>query len=139
MNKSTEHHYSGRILVVDNDMAMLLMMESFLRIDQFQVVSVPSAEDGLKQMKADEPFDFVISGFTLPGMNGLCFLQQVAELYQGSVRILMSGGLADSCNVSLARSKGYINRYVSKPFRMDNFRKDLQNDLAATRANLIAN
>ena len=110
MNKSTKNHYGGRILLVDKEIAILLVMESFLRIDQFHVVSMPSGEEGLKQMKADEPFDFVISGFTLPGMNGLCFLEQVAELYQGPVRILMSGGWADSSDVDLAISKGYISR-----------------------------
>jgi len=101
-------------------------MESLLKIDQFQVVIMASAEEGLEQLEVDDPFDFVISGYTLPGMNGLRFLSRVAELYQKSVRILTSGGFADSDEISLAISDGRISRYVSKPFLYSTFRKSLR-------------
>ena len=45
-------------------------MESLLKIDQFQVVIMASAEEGLEQLEVDDPFDFVISGYTLT--NPVC-------------------------------------------------------------------
>lgn len=137
MSGSLVHTPIGRILFVDQDIAMRKMMESILTKDQFHVVTMSSAEEGLEQMKADEPFDFVISGYTLPGMNGLRFLLQVADIYQKPVRILMSGGSADTDEVNLAIHNGHINRYVSKPFCYATFREDLQNYLASLRAEEI--
>jgi DNA-binding NtrC family response regulator len=131
MNGHQTHSPIGRILFVDQDIAMGKVLELILTNDRFQLVTVSSAEKGLEQMTADKPFDFVISGYTLPGMNGLRFLRQASELYQKSVRILMSGGYADSDEVSLAIREGHISRYVSKPFCYATFREDINNDFAS--------
>jgi response regulator RpfG family c-di-GMP phosphodiesterase len=128
---SPHHQYCGRVLMVDKDIATLGVMEAILKMDQFQVVSKHSAEEGLAEMKVNEPFDFVISGFTLPGMNGLQFLHQVAGLYQNSVRILMSGGFADSAEVNRSLSEGSLSRYFSKPFCVSTFRENMKSDRAA--------
>ncbi len=134
MNDHPTHPAIGRILFVDKDIDMREMMESVLKNDQFLIVTVHSAEEGLQQLAVDDPFDFVISGYTLPGMNGLRFLSLVAELYRKSVRILMSGGFADSDEVGLAISDGFISHYVSKPFCYSTFREDLKHDFAAIMA-----
>ena len=129
MSESPKHQYVGRILFVDEDVAMRSVMALILRRDQFQVVTLPSAEEGLAQMKTDDPFDFVISGFALPGMNGLSFLHHVAVLSRRSVRILVSAWCDDSDGVNRSMREGYINRYVAKPFCFDTFRANLKNDL----------
>jgi DNA-binding NtrC family response regulator len=133
MGSISENHI-GRILFVDQDFSTRKMMESILTRDHFLVVTMPSAEEGLELIKMDDPFDFVISGYILPGMNGLCFLCQVAKLNQKAVRILMSGGFVDTDEVSQALREGSISRYVSKPCCLDSLREDLKNDIAASRA-----
>jgi DNA-binding NtrC family response regulator len=137
MSGHLAHPSIGRILFVDQDITMREIMASVLINDRFQVVTMPSAEKGLEQLEAGDPFEIVISGYTLPGMNGLWFLHQVTELHPNSVRILMSGGNADSSEVNQAIRDGYISRYVSKPFRYDTFREDLKNDLATIMAEEI--
>ena len=127
---SPPHQYCGRVLLVDKDTATLGVIETILKRDHFQVVSKHSAEEGLKAIKVNEPFDFVISGFTLPGMNGLQFLHQVTGHNQRSVRILMSGGFADSDEVRRSMSGGYLNRYYSKPFCISTFRDNMKSDCA---------
>ena len=71
MNDHPTHPAIGRILFVDKDIDMREMMESVLKNDQFLIVTVHSAEEGLQQLAVDDPFDFVISGYTLPGMSGI--------------------------------------------------------------------
>lgn len=138
MGNLQEPSASGRIIFVEKDISMREMMELAL-CDEFQIVTVHSAEKGLELVKAEGPFDIVISGLSLPGMNGLEFLRRVGELHPETVRILMTGGNVDMGDLNLAISKGHINRFVLKPFCICTLQDQLKNDLATLKAIESAN
>jgi response regulator RpfG family c-di-GMP phosphodiesterase len=132
MSKSAEHIVLGRILLVDKDPHLLQMMEIILSY-QFDMVTARFAEEGLALVEAEAPFDIAISGFGLPGMNGLEFLRQVGELFPETVRILMSGGFGDEVDIKQAINAGHIRRLVQKPFNLNSFRDQLKKDMNSIR------
>lgn len=125
----------GRIVIVDNSIVMHDCMRAILD-DLFHVDAVRSAQEGLELVQAEGRIDIIISSFVLPqpGMNGLEFLRTIGELSPLTVRILMSGGCGDKVDINLALSKGYINRFVEKPFSPATLREQLKSDLASVRA-----
>jgi two-component system, NtrC family, sensor kinase len=129
MAEKPKHPASSRIIVVDKDNDIRTMMEMIL-CDHFQVDTSESAEAGLGLLESKGPFDIAIASFTLPGMNGVEFLRRVGEKYPETVRILLSGGLADMSDLSLAVSKGHISRIILKPFLMDTLLEQLNSDLS---------
>lgn len=119
----------AKILFVDNDGSMREMMELILK-DRFQVVTLRTGEEGLECVKTEGPFDIVIASFTLLGINGMEFLRQVSELHPETVRILMTGGCADQCDLHQAVKDGHVSRIVLKPFSLSALREQLRQDMA---------
>lgn len=132
MDNSSKYSACGRILFVDKDICMREMMEIMLK-DQFHVVSAVSAEEGLILAEADGPFDIVLSSFSLSGMNGLDFLRLIGRKFSRTVRILMTGGIADGYDLIRAVKEGHISRFVLKPYCMNTLLEQLNKDLAFVR------
>jgi two-component system NtrC family sensor kinase len=132
MSESVEDTVMGRILLVDKDPHLLQIMEIILG-HQFRMVTARFAEEGLALVEAEAPFDIAISGFALPGMNGLEFLRRVGEKFPETVRILMSGGFGDDVDIKHAISAGHIRRLVQKPFNLSSMRDQLKKDMDSIR------
>lgn len=60
---------SGRILVVDDQRANVEMMEGILQARGYQVITAPSGDAALEQVRAVNP-DLVVSDILMPGMDG---------------------------------------------------------------------
>ena len=60
---------SGRILVVDDQRANVEMMEGILQARGYQVITAPSGDAALEQVRAANP-DLVVSDILMPGMDG---------------------------------------------------------------------
>ena len=70
-----------RVLIVEDDQAVGMVLQDFLRELDHEAEVVPSAEEALPRVHDRRP-DLVLLDFRLPGMSGLEFLQlpQVREL-----------------------------------------------------------
>lgn len=136
MSASSTDSACGRIIIIDKEICLRQMLEQVLT-DPFQVVTAISAEDGLTLIEMEGAFDIIISSFSLPGMNGLEFLRQVGVKHPETVRILMTGGNANLCDLNRAISEGHITSFICKPFSLVTLRNQLKADLASVRATSV--
>jgi two-component system chemotaxis response regulator CheY len=105
-----------RFLVVDDFSTMRRILHNLLK--ELGFINVQEAEDGvdaLAKLRA-EPFDFVVTDWNMPNMNGIELLQAIrADAKLKHLPVLMVTAEAKRDNVILAANAG-ANGYVVKPF-----------------------
>jgi CheY-like chemotaxis protein len=79
-----------RILVVDDEEAILYVFERYLSVAGYEV-SV--ADNGFDAISAGEagPFDLLITDFRMPGMNGIEVIHALRRLRPGLPALVISG------------------------------------------------
>lgn len=75
----------GRILVIDNDSAMVLWVRSVLQAGGHQCLQAYSGEEALSILRGTPDILVAISDIHMPGMDGIALLQNVGSLHGGSV------------------------------------------------------
>lgn len=107
---------SIKILVVDDFPTMRRIVRNLLKELGFE--NVDEAEDGmvaLAKLRAST-FDFVVSDWNMPNLDGLAMLQQIrADPALKSLPVLMVTAEAKKENIVAAAQAG-ANGYVVKPF-----------------------
>ncbi|MBI3963955.1 MAG: response regulator [Candidatus Kerfeldbacteria bacterium] len=63
-----------RILLIEDEAALLYALQSRLAVEGFHIVSAPTAEQAIRAVTTDVP-DLVVSDIVLPGMDGLELLK----------------------------------------------------------------
>lgn len=105
-----------KFLVVDDFSTMRRIVRNLLK--ELGYVNVDEAEDGsmaLAKLRA-EKFDFVISDWNMPIMDGLTMLQNIrADANLAKLPVLMVTAEAKKENIIAAAQAG-ANGYVVKPF-----------------------
>jgi CheY-like chemotaxis protein len=105
---------NARILVIDDDDAVLDVLADILRTGEHEVVAARSGEDGLARFKSGW-FDLVFTDLGMPGMNGWEVAAGVKALRPGTPVGLITGWGA-SLDEKRMRDRG-VDLIVSKPFR----------------------
>lgn len=105
-----------KFLVVDDFSTMRRIVRNLLK--ELGFVNVDEAEDGavaLQKLKAGD-FEFVISDWNMPNMDGLALLQSIrADDNLKKLPVLMVTAEAKKENIVAAAAAG-ANGYVVKPF-----------------------
>ena len=105
-----------KFLVVDDFSTMRRIVRNLLK--ELGYSNVDEAEDGtagLAKLKGGD-FDFVISDWNMPNMDGLTMLQHIrADAALSSLPVLMVTAEAKKENIIAAAQAG-ANGYVVKPF-----------------------
>ena len=107
---------SIKILVVDDFPTMRRIIRNLLK--ELGFVNVEEAEDGAAGLEKarDGSFQFVISDWNMPNMDGLSMLQAIrADANIGKTPVLMVTAEAKKENIIAAAQAG-ANGYVVKPF-----------------------
>ncbi|WP_354687656.1 chemotaxis response regulator CheY [Cupriavidus necator] len=105
-----------KILVVDDFPTMRRIIRNLLK--ELGFVNVEEAEDGAAGLEKarDGSFQFVISDWNMPNMDGLSMLQAIrADANIGKTPVLMVTAEAKKENIIAAAQAG-ANGYVVKPF-----------------------
>jgi signal transduction histidine kinase len=114
---------SLRILAVDDEPALVSLMERMLDALGHQASTAISAEHGLR-MLADAPFDLVISDIGMgDGMNGWQFVEQIRQRFPLMPVVLATGWGAAIGGEEAARMG--LSAVVSKPFRLADLKRAL--------------
>jgi two-component system chemotaxis response regulator CheY len=105
-----------KFLVVDDFSTMRRIVRNLLK--ELGYTNVDEAEDGamgLSKLRSSQ-FDFVISDWNMPNMDGLTMLQQIrADPALAKIPVLMVTAEAKKENIIAAAQAG-ANGYVVKPF-----------------------
>ncbi|WP_020577232.1 MtrAB system response regulator MtrA [Actinopolymorpha alba] len=103
----------GRILVVDDDMALAEMLGIVLRNEGLEAVFCESGEAALAKVRESRP-DVVLLDLMLPGKDGIEVCREIRA--ESDVPIVMLTAKTDTVDVVLGLESG-ADDYVVKPFK----------------------
>jgi len=103
----------SRILVIDDEEVIRLLVVEILETVGHKVTGAESAERALKLLEHDD-FDLVVSDVVMPGLSGLELLELVRARYASLPVVLVTGaGTYDTLSQALTRGAAGL---VTKPF-----------------------
>ena len=115
----------AKVLVVDDDLDLLDALTRRLG-QSYEVHSAGCGIEALGILQDQGPFAVVVSDLKMPGIDGEQFLGEVMRHAPETVRIMLTGCGAGELAVD-AVNKGYIYRFLTKPFAL----KELHDSIAA--------
>jgi DNA-binding NtrC family response regulator len=111
------------LLIVDDDAGQRSLIESFLKGQNFETVTVDSGEKALQALGSGH-FDMMISDVRMPGISGLETLRRAREKH-AVLPVLLVTGYADVREAVGAMRDGAVN-YLSKPIDLDELLASVQ-------------
>jgi DNA-binding response OmpR family regulator len=102
----------ARVLLVDDDRELCLMLTEYLEAEHFAVRSVHDGGDALAAMKSGE-FEIIILDVMLPSVNGFEVLRKLGAAHQTPILMLTARG--DDVDRIVGLELG-ADDYLSKPF-----------------------
>jgi diguanylate cyclase (GGDEF)-like protein len=104
-----------RVLLVDDDPAMLALLSRYLRSAEFEVLSAQDGPAALGILHREGP-PIVLSDWSMPGMSGLQLCQAIRSSEAiGFVYVIIVTAHSEKCRVVEALEAG-ANDFLAKPF-----------------------
>lgn len=114
-DNSKKENTKGRILLVDDNADILLMLRTLLSRKDFEVKTASDGDSALEIVReAPENIDLIVSDINMPGMNGLELVQAVRNVDPNLVVILLTGFATVSNSMSALKAGAF--RIIKKPF-----------------------
>lgn len=108
---------SGRVLLVDDEEAIVRLGKEMLEKFGFEVVAMCSSIEALDIFRsAPESFALVITDLTMPGMTGMGLARSLLEARPG-LPIILCTGFSDEIDAEKARECGFSG-FIMKPMSM---------------------
>jgi len=116
-----------RILAVDDDNDILLLLNKWLVQEGFEVVTVASAEQALSRLQAGG-INLVISDLVMPGMTGMELLTEIHRDNPLLPVIMLSGKakIPDAVQATHLGSSAFLTKPVQKEELLDHVKKSLR-------------
>ena len=103
----------ARILVVDDDPDIHVLLSSILKDAGFQMDSAASGTEGLDRLQAGA-YDLVLTDVCMPGLDGLELLQRIQECCPETPVVVMTAQNTSGNLIRSIRDKAFA--YFGKPF-----------------------
>lgn len=111
-----------KVLVVDDDPAILEFMETFLTKDGFEVTTIAEPKDAADEVK-DGGYHLVVLDLMMPGLGGVEALEQIRKVDSDVAVVIFTG--YPSLETAVQSMKLDAVDYLKKPFNPDEFREVL--------------
>jgi PAS domain S-box-containing protein len=123
---------SGRILLVDDDAALLDALPKALRLrmNGIQIDTSETAFDALERIRETD-YDAIVSDIKMPGMDGLALLHEIRELRPRTPTLMITGHGERDLAVQALRGGAYD--FVQKPIDRDYFVASLERAIELRR------
>ncbi len=108
-----------RILFVDDDKDILLMVEQYLQMQGYDITTVNSGLKALDLVK-DQEFDIIFTDYKMPEFNGLELLAAVKQ-YKPEIEVIIVTGYGSMESAIQAMKFGSYD-YLQKPFKLDHLK-----------------
>jgi DNA-binding NtrC family response regulator len=108
-----------RILFVDDDHDILIMVEQYLSQAGYSITTVDNGVDALGIVK-EEPIDIVFTDFKMPQFSGLELLAAIKQHKPETEVIIVTGYGSMESAIQAMRFGAYD--YLQKPFKMDHLK-----------------
>ncbi|MBN2420478.1 MAG: response regulator, partial [Deltaproteobacteria bacterium] len=121
------------ILVVEDDIAILKLLESVLQKLQYKILSTSSPKEAIRLAEKHQgKIDLLVTDIILPDMNGRELADELRKK-DNDLKILYMSGYTANVIVHRGVLEDGIN-YIAKPFTMDNFTARVREVLNASIA-----
>jgi CheY-like chemotaxis protein len=104
------------VMYVDDDPAMLPMIESLLQRAGYRVTALDRPRDALARVRAEPTlFDLIVTDFNMPEMTGLDLAKELARIVPGLPVVISSGYLSDEMRAAAVRAgvRGVLQKEYS--------------------------
>ena len=105
-----------RVLVVDDEPDVLLMLRMSLEDEGYDVVLAPDGQAGLDRMAEQRP-DLILLDLMMPVLDGWAVLER-KRLDGDDTPVLVLSAKSDPADIDRALALGAVD-YVGKPFDLD--------------------
>jgi len=108
-----------RILVIDDDLAIRVLLQAVLRRMNFDVVQAEDGAAGLEKLQSEGSFDLILLDLMMPRLNGYEFIQEIAKRYpvkRPHIVVFTAAGKRGVDKVPPA-----VCSSILKPFDLDSF------------------
>jgi DNA-binding response OmpR family regulator len=112
-----------RILVVDDEAAILRIVRTSLRVFGYDVVTSESGEEALKLIESEKP-DIMLLDVLMPGKNGFETLKELRA--KSDLPVIVFSARSSSRDEALRLG---ANEFVSKPFTPEEMVRRIQSVL----------
>ena len=112
---------SHKVLFVDDEENILRTLRRTFRKDDIEVLTASSGMKGLEFVRLNE-ISVIVSDQRMPHMTGTEFLSRVKKISPESIRMILTG-YADIKATMAAINNGEVYRYITKPWKEDEFRQ----------------
>lgn len=101
-----------KILVVDDNVTICLMLKSWLIKNNYDVDTASSVSEAIKKVK-DDAYDLILSDIVMPEVDGFSLLSWIQK-YDSDIQVMMMTSFADIESAVEAMKMGAVD-YISKP------------------------
>lgn len=119
----------GKILVIDDDLAMREMLEDFLVSKSYICQSFVTATEAFQFLQTEDldGIATIITDQNMPEMGGVEFVQRMQKLAPDIPVIVMTAFASIDCAIEATRLGAFA--YLSKPFKLKEFEITLQKSM----------
>lgn len=109
-----------RILVIDDDLAIRVLLQAVLRRMKFEVDLAEDGAAGLERLQTGRTYDLILLDLMMPRLNGYEFIDQIARLYPDNRPHIIVFTAAGKRGVDKIPPSSVCNS-ILKPFDLDTF------------------
>jgi CheY-like chemotaxis protein len=109
-----------RILVIDDDLAIRVLLQAVLKRMKFQVELAEDGGVGLEKLKHDGSYDLILLDLMMPRVNGYEFIEQVSKDYPDQRPHIIVFTAAGKRGVEKIPANAVCNS-ILKPFDLEKF------------------
>jgi DNA-binding response OmpR family regulator len=111
--------YSGKILLVEDDRATLLLLSTRLIKEGYSVLTAANGEEGWAVAERERP-GLVISDMLLPRMDGISLCRKIKEHPDlAATRVILATAVFKQAMFRAEARMSGADEFVEKPFDMD--------------------
>ncbi len=118
-----------KILVIDDDRDMCLLLNRFLTRKNYEVVELYSGKKAMDYLENNPPPDLILSDFRLEDMDGSVLLQKIKSKFPALPVIIITGYSDIKTAVTVMKSGAFD--YIVKPLLPDEILATIQKALSA--------
>lgn len=108
-----------RILVIDDDLAIRVLLQAVLKRMKFEVDLAEDGAVGLEKVRSNGSFDLILLDLMMPRLNGYEFIEKMAEFPEHRPHIVVFTA-AGKRGVEKIPADAVCNA-ILKPFDLDKF------------------
>ena len=106
----------AKILVVDDEARILMLLQSILKANGYDVVTANAGQTALDFFKKDA-FDVVLSDLRMEPMNGMALFKEIKAIRPQTPFVLLTAYA--SVETAVESTKAGVFDYMTKPFKVD--------------------